>query len=126
MTKSHRLLAGLIVALPLLSAAGAQAVTLSVIHVFLPQRMSQDACLDRGRQMLRDARLSILNRTDFAVTGEVRGTQQLYTIYCVAERDLVVISGADTSPDQVDGMVNDLANRLRDSFQRGIAPRARK
>ncbi len=105
------------VTLSLLAAIGlggtAAAVGLSVGHEPLPQGMGQGACLDRAAEAVAAQGLRQLNRDNRAVFAENRGANQVFSIYCIADRGVVTVIGAADRYEQVEGMVSALRTYLR-------------
>lgn len=104
-------------ALALLAAASlagtAAAVGLSVGHEALPQGMSQAACLDHASDAYAAQGLRQLNRDNRAVFAENRGANQVFSIYCVADRGVVTVIGAADRFEQVEATVTALRSFLR-------------
>jgi hypothetical protein len=102
--------------LALLSLAGtAAAVGISVGHEVLPPGMGQSACLDRAADAIASQGLRQLNRDNRAVFAENRGSNQVYSLYCIADRGVVTVIGAADRFEQVEGTVTALRTFLRSS-----------
>ncbi|WP_431285531.1 hypothetical protein ACQW02_12280 [Humitalea sp. 24SJ18S-53] len=98
----------------LLAGAGsAGAVGLSVGHEVLPAGTAQSACLDSAAEAFASQGLRQLNRDARAVFAENRESNQVFSIYCVADRGVVTVIGAADRFEQVASVVTALRTALR-------------
>ena len=105
------LLAGL--ALP----GGARGAGMSIGYEVLAPRTTQADCLARASQAIQAAGLRPLRPTSDAAWGENAAADQLYTIYCLADRGIAMVAGAADSSAPADAVVS----RLRQALREGAA-----
>ena len=90
----------------------ASAASMSMNWIDLGTIPNVDACIAAGENTFLRNGLTILSRSTNAAWGENLRQDELYTIYCIMDRGIAVITGAGDDLDAVDGMVT----RLIDSF----------
>jgi len=99
--------------LSLLLATPAAAVGMSMGHEMLPQGVTQTACLDLAARVAAGEGLRQLNRDGRAIWAENQAGDELYGIYCIAERGMVTVTGAADQAEAVSQMVARLRAALR-------------
>lgn len=99
--------------LSLLLATPAGAVGVSEGHEMLDQGVNQTTCLDRASQAVVNQGLRQLSRDSRAVWAENAAGDELYGVYCIAERGVVTITGAASQSQPAEAMVTRLRAAMR-------------
>ncbi|MCB9959046.1 MAG: hypothetical protein H6843_10625 [Rhodospirillaceae bacterium] len=98
-------LGGATVAAVVLWSTAASAVSMSMNWLDFGTLGSVDACIAAGEDAFEQLGLRLLSRTDSAAWAESVRTDELYTVYCIQDRQIIVVVGAGEDLDIIDGMV---------------------
>lgn len=101
-----------------LVAAPAWAVSMTVNH-YVGATMPAAQCVERGREALRRANLTLLNSTQHAAFGE--SGEYVVAVYCIAERGTVVITAAGPDTARTEPMVTQVLEALTQVISGGGA-----
>ncbi|PZW48998.1 hypothetical protein C8P66_10323 [Humitalea rosea] len=102
-----------VLCLSLLIAAPVGAVGVSAGHEMLEQGVNQTTCLDRASQAVVSQGLRQLSRDSRAVWAENSEGDELYGVYCIAERGVVTVTGAAEQSQSAEAMVTRLRAAMR-------------
>lgn len=100
---------------PLLLATPAGAAGVSMGHEFLPSGMLMQDCMSRATQAVQSVGLELLRPTTRAVWAQTPDATQLYVLYCLPERGVVMVTGTAERADMVDPTVNNLRASMRNT-----------
>ena len=85
--------------------SAASAVSLSMNWLEFGDIASLEECLDEAEHALNRMGLSLLSRTASAAWAEAPNVDELYTVYCLADSQILVVVGAGPDLDNVDATV---------------------
>ncbi|MCA8906487.1 MAG: hypothetical protein KDA49_02560 [Rhodospirillaceae bacterium] len=86
-------------------STAASAVSMSMNWLEFGTLSSVDACMAAGEDAFEQIGLRLLSRTESAAWAESPRTEELYTVYCIQDRQIIVVVGAGDDLDIIDEMV---------------------
>lgn len=92
-----------------------RAASMSMGHEYLAPGTSLAQCLSRAQQAFLSVGLRLITTTQDAAWAENAAADQLYSIYCIADRGVAMVIGAAENTEDADPVVS----RLRQAFTRG-------
>lgn len=94
-----------VAAVALWSTAASAEIAMSMNWLEFGTLGSLDACMAAGEDAFEQLGLRLLSRTDSAAWAESVRTDELYTVYCIQDRQIIVVVGAGDDLDIIDAMV---------------------
>lgn len=92
--------------------SAASAVSMSMVSVDLGDIGTLEECLGEGEQAMNRMGLSVTTRTASAAWAEASNADELYTVYCLVDSQIIVVVGAGADLDSVDTTVASIADTL--------------